>query len=167
MSMSTGPHLLDSWHASRWQDKIRVWFKGPGWRPPGLDLTHPVERTSLEDFSKFDPVVAKPARVYAFFQFVCTILAGTGMLVVAKDWASRPLLFATGLIFLSFYLQSAWTEGRAFAHWFEWLKLGLVLFALGYLQLTPATVLSLQAYLLISALFLIWLTVKPAYRTTG
>jgi alkylglycerol monooxygenase len=159
--------LLDSWHASRWQDKFRVWFKGPGWRPPGLDQTHPVERTSLEDFSKFDPVVAKPARIYAFFQFVCTILAGTGMLVVARDWASGPLLFATGMIFLSFYLQSAWTEGRAFARWLEWLKLGLVLFALGYLQLTPATVLSLQAYLLISALFLIWLTVKPAHRATG
>jgi len=159
--------FLDSWHASRWQDKIRVWFKGPGWRPPGLDLSHPVERTSLEDFSKFDPAVAKPARSYAFFQFVCTILAGTGMLVVAKDWASGPLLFATGLILLSFYLQSAWTEGRAFTRWLEWLKLGLVWFALGYLPLTPATVLSLQAYLLISALFLIWLTVKPAHGTSG
>jgi hypothetical protein len=157
--------FLDSWHAPRWQDKIRVWFKGPGWRAPGLDQSHPVERTSLEDFSKFDPVVAKPARIYAFYQFVCTILAGTGMLVVARDWASGPLFFATGLLFFSFYLQSAWTEGRAFSRWLEWSKLGLVFLGLGYLPLNPATVLSLQVYLLISVLFLIWLTVNPVQRT--
>jgi len=154
--------LLDSWHANRWQDKIRVWFREPGWRPAGLDRTHPIERISLEDFSKYDPDVSTPVKIYAFFQFFCTTLAGTGMLVVATDWPSTPVFLSTGLIFFSFYLQSAWTQERAFAKWLEWLKLGLVLVLPAYLPLSPAMVLALQAYLLISVLFLSWLTLNPA-----
>jgi len=158
--------LLDSWHANRWQDKLRVWFKGPGWRPPGLDETQPIEHTALEDFRKFDPSASLPVKAYTFFQFFCTTLAGTGMLIVAKEWNATAVLFATTLIFFSFYLQSAWTEGRAFARLLEWLKLGLVLVALANLPLNPTIVLTLQVYLLISVLALIWLSANPVQITT-
>lgn len=158
--------LLDSWHAKRWQDKLRVWFKGPGWRPPGLDETRPIEHIALEDFRKFDPSVSLPVKVYTFFQFFCTTLAGTGMLIVAKEWSITAVLFATTLIFFSFYLQSAWTEGRAFARLLEWLKLGLVLVALANLPLNPTIVLMLQVYLLISVIALIWLSANPVQITT-
>jgi len=153
--------LLDSWHAERWQDKLKVWFKGPGWRPPGLDETCPVERTALENFRKFDPPVSRPIRIYAFFQFFCTTLAGTAMLIVAKAWNTDAVVFATSLIFFSFYLQSAWAEGRKLALWLEWIKLGLVFVMTGYLPLVAAVVLTLQAYLVISALSLIYLTMRP------
>jgi len=159
--------LLDSWHAERWQDKIKVWFKGPGWRPTGLEATHPRQSTPLENFQKFDPPAAGPIRLYAFFQFFCTTLAGTGMLIVAKDWAQVPVVLITGLIFLSFYLQSMWTEGRRFARRLEWLKLGLVFLVVAYLPLNPTIVLILQAYLLISVLSLAWLTIKPAQITVS
>ena len=159
--------LLDSWHAKRWQDKIKVWFKGPGWRPPGLAEAYPTKRTDLSHFKKFSPVVSKPVRAYAFFQFFCTTLAGTGMLIVAKDWASAPLVLVTLLIFFSFYLQSAWTEGRGFVRWLEWLKLGLVFLVFSYLPLNPTTVLTLQVYLSISILSLVWLTANPVYLTVS
>jgi len=154
--------LLDSLHAARWQDKIKVWFKGPGWRPAGLDQIHPIERTPLENFRKFDPPASKPARLYAFFQFFCTTLAGTGMLIIANEWDSISLVLATSLIFISFYLQSAWTEGRSFARWLEWPKLALVFVALAYLPLNPSMLLTLHVYLLISVLMLIWLSAIPA-----
>lgn len=155
--------FLDSWHAKRWQDKIKVWFKGPGWRPPGLAEACPVKRADLAHFRKFAPEVSKPIRIYAFFQFFCTTLAGTGMLIVAKSWDSMPLVLVTLLIFLSFYIQSAWTEGRGFAGRFEWLKLGLVFVALTYLPLNPPIVLTLQVYLTISILSLIWLRTSMRY----
>ena len=154
--------LLDSWHAARWQDKIKVWFKGPGWRPPGLAEAYPVKRTSLEDFRKFDPPVSRPVRSYAFFQFFCTTLAGTGMLIVAKEWNTDAVVFATSLMFFSFYLQSMWTEGRKLAIWLEWLKLGLVLVVPAFLPLNQAMVMTLRVYLVISFLSLIYLMVQPA-----
>lgn len=159
--------LQDSWHARRWQDKIRMWFKGPGWRPAGLDQTHPIERTPLESFRKYDPSASKPARLYAFFQFLCTTLAGFGLLIIADVWDSTALIMATGLIFISFYLQSTWTEGRSFARWLEWLKLALVFVASSYLPLGPTMVLTLQAYLVISVLSLTWLMTKPLRVTTA
>jgi len=154
--------ILDSWHARRWRDKLRIWFKRPGWQPAELETRHPVERTSLRDFRKYDPEVPVPARIYAFFQFLCTTLASTGMLVVANNWPSAPLFYAIALIIISFYAQSTWTEGRRFAAWLEWLKLGLIFAAPAILPVGPAITLTLQAYLLISSVMLIWVTALHA-----
>jgi alkylglycerol monooxygenase len=157
--------LKDSWHTRRWQDKFMIWFKGPGWRPADVDKAYPVELTRLENFSKFDPGVSILVRVYAFFQFFCATLASTGLLIVAKDWTSTPLLMSIGLIFFSFYLQGVWTEGHPWARWLEWLKLGAVFVFMTRLPLTPAIELSLQIYLMISVVFLGWLTVRPVNRS--
>lgn len=152
--------FLDSWHAARWQDKIKVWFKGPGWRPGDLEETHPIKRIPLENFIRYDPPASTPARLYAFFQFFCTTLAGTGMLIVANSWSTNNLLLAVGLIFLSFYLQSLWTEGRKIAMTLEWLKLAGVFVALKYLPLTAPYDRVFLAYLAISILSLAYLTVR-------
>ena len=159
--------LLDSWHAKRWRDKIRVWFKGPGWRPAGLDETHPVEKTSLQDFSKFDPPVPVPVKIYAFYQFFCTTLAATGMLIVAGRWDTTPLFLAVGLLFFSFYTQSAWTEGRGYAWWLEWLKLASAAMLIAALPLNPVFEYAGWTYLLSSILFLSWMSLKKAQLRPG
>ena len=152
--------FLDSWRAERWGDKLGIWFKRPGWRPAGLDEKYPVEKTSLQNFSKYDPETPVPVRAYAFFQFFCTTLAATGVLVAGTSWASAPLLLAIAWIFFSFYVQSAWTEGRESAQWLEWLKLGAAFALLPGLPLTSTLQWTLQIYLLVSALILAWLTFK-------
>ena len=153
--------FVDSWRARRWRDKFRVWFKGPGWRPPGHEEAWPAERTVLEDFRKFDPPVPVPVRIYAFFQFFCATLASTGLLVAGGGWATTPLMIAIGLIFLNFYLQGAWSEARPRALWLEWLKLGAVFVAFPSLPLSHAVGLALWAYLLASILMLGWLSLGP------
>jgi alkylglycerol monooxygenase len=149
--------FLDSWHARRWQDKVMVWFRRPGWRPDGLAQSHPIERVPLENFSKYAPPVSTPVRIYAFFQFFFTTLAATGMLVAAGEWKSTPLLLSVVLLFFSFYLQSAWTEGKSYAPWLEWLKLGMVFALSKVLPINAEAILALQIYLLFSVIFLAWL----------
>jgi len=158
--------ILDSWHAVRWQDKVKVWFKGPGWRPPGLAEAYPVEKPALEHFKKYNPPVPKAVNIYAFFQFFCTTLAGTGMLIVAKDWAADTVFLATGLIFFSFYIQSLWTQGNRMAGWLEWARLVLLALIPGYLPLSPSVLTILQIYLLLSFLYLIYLTAQSAKNAT-
>jgi hypothetical protein len=102
-----------------------------------------------------------------FFQFFCTTLAGTGMLIMASQWNTTAVVFATGLIFSSFYLQSAWTQGQKFAPWLEWLKLGLVFVILGFLPLSPGFEYTLQIYLAISVATLAWLNAQPLLRATA
>jgi alkylglycerol monooxygenase len=38
---STGRWRKDSWHARSWADKVRVWFKPPGWRPADVAARFP------------------------------------------------------------------------------------------------------------------------------
>ncbi len=161
--------LLDSWRAARWQDKIKVWFKRPGWRPDGLAEAYPTTRTSLASFRKFDPPASLPVRLYTFFQFFCTTLAGTGLLIVASHWNNTDLLLAIGLVFLSFYLQSMWTEGRRLATALEWAKLALLFLALGYLPLSSSISAIFLAYFVISITSLAILTVRqePAARVSN
>lgn len=153
--------VADSWRAQNWRDKFSIWIKGPGWRPAGLDQSHPIKRSDLDNFHKFDPNVPIHFRLYAFFQFLIATLAATGLLIVADDWNSNHVLVSIGLIFFSFYLQSAWTEGRPWAKWLEWLKLVTVFIALRGLPLAPAIELGLQGYLLISVLLMFWLSIQP------
>ena len=147
--------FLDSWHAADWRDKIRVWFKGPGWRPADVEAAFPVERTDLDHFHKFDPPVPMPQRLYAFFQFVCATLFTTALLVVAGSWSPEDLLYATGLICLGFYSQSVFTEGRSWATSLEWLRLLVVYPVVTLLPTGPAFDRVILAYLVCSILFLI------------
>jgi len=159
--------FLDSWRAGNWRDKVKVWFKGPGWRPAGLDEAFPVEKVPLEQFNKFDPEAPRPVQVYAFFQFFFTTLAAAGLLVVEKDWDKAPLSLAIALIFFSFYLQSTWTEGRKLALLLEWLKLGLTAAMLAWLPLQQGLMLTVSIYLVISAVFLGWLTGTATNRRSA
>jgi hypothetical protein len=150
----------DACRARRWRDKLQIWFRAPAWRPEGLERSHPVDRPPLEDFRKWEPEVSGPHRAYAFFQFFCTTLATTGLLVVASKWDSTPLFLAVGMLCFSFYLQGAWTEGRSYAPWLEWLKLGLIFVVLPYLPMNATAQITIQAYVLLSALFLMAVTIR-------
>jgi len=152
--------LQDAWRAPLWRDKLRIWFKRPGWRPAGIPATHPAQRASLEYFRKYDPPVDHPAALYAFFQFVCATLAAVGMLVSKQDWTSTPWVYLAGLVLFSFYVHGTWAEGRAAARWLEWIKLGWAAAVLAWLPLHPSVLLAGQVYLLLSFLLLGWLTLN-------
>jgi hypothetical protein len=152
--------LQDAWRAPLWRDKLRIWFKRPGWRPAGIPATHPAQRASLEHFRKYDPPVDHPTVLYAFFQFVCATLAAVGMLVSKQDWTSTPWLYLAGLVLFSFYVHGAWAEGRAAARWLEWIKLAWAAAMLVWLPLHPSVLLAGQVYLLLSFLLLGWLTLN-------
>jgi sterol desaturase/sphingolipid hydroxylase (fatty acid hydroxylase superfamily) len=146
--------LLDSWRTERWADKLRIWFKDPGWRPADLAAACPVEKVDLDHFRKYDPPAPLAARLYAFFQFVCFTLATTGLLVVSRQWDSSQVWLATILVGLGFYVQALFTEGRRYAAILEVVKLLLVFLAADYLPLGPVVGQVVLAYLLVSALCL-------------
>lgn len=61
----------DAWHARRWQDKIKVWFMPPGWRPADVAERYPqpafdVARTA------YDPPATNGARAAAIVLFLAT-----------------------------------------------------------------------------------------------
>ena len=47
--------LKDSWHTRRWADKLRVWFKPPGWRPADVAARFPKPPFDAAALQRFDP----------------------------------------------------------------------------------------------------------------
>ncbi|MDH5455374.1 MAG: sterol desaturase family protein [Gammaproteobacteria bacterium] len=66
--------LFDARKAQRWRDKIGIWFRRTGWRPPDVEARYPKQRTDLAHFEKYDPPVAAGIRRYAVAQFALAIV---------------------------------------------------------------------------------------------
>ena len=70
----------DSWRARRWSDKLRVWWKPPGWRPDDVAARWPKPPFAVAAFERFDPPVARARQVAAFALFAALLAATTWLL---------------------------------------------------------------------------------------
>jgi alkylglycerol monooxygenase len=91
----------DAWHTRRWQDKLRVWFMPPGWRPADVADRFPHAPFTLER-EPYNPPASAAARAAAIGLFLATA-AGCGFFLwdaETMDGLSRVLwsaLLITGL----------------------------------------------------------------------
>ena len=118
--------LFDAVRARRWQDKLGIWFRRTGWRPPDVEASYPKKQFHPDAFRKFDPALARPVQRYVMGQFVVAIVttlgisalfaAGGAMAVLLPCVALWTLLWTVGLI----------NEGRAQALRLEQARLILV-----------------------------------------
>ena len=73
----------DSWYARRWQDKLRVWFGPPGWRPADVAMRFPKpDYDPRRDFTRFDPPRSLALNIYALVQIAALIAADDHFLAV-------------------------------------------------------------------------------------
>ena len=76
----------DSWRARSWADKLRVWFKHPGWRPADVEARWPKPAFDIARVERFDPPVSRGRQVAAFVLFTLLLGATAGFL-----WFSHTL----------------------------------------------------------------------------
>ena len=122
--------LFDARKAGRWRDKLGIWFRRTGWRPPDVERRFPNKNIELTSFRKFDPPVPPVVKRYAVFQFVFAIVAvlwigelyarSGAMAVVIPCLAVWILLLAIGML----------NEGRDRAKSLEFLRLLAIMPAL-------------------------------------
>ena len=62
----------DSWHAASWADKLRVWFKPPGWRPADVAALFPKAAFAL-DRVRHDPPASRTATAAAVLLFAALL----------------------------------------------------------------------------------------------
>ncbi|EHP39649.1 fatty acid hydroxylase [Cupriavidus basilensis OR16] len=95
--------------APRWQDKFKVWFKAPGWLPPGVsDDSAPFDLQRARQ--RFDPPLVAGAAPVALLQFALLMVASAGYLWQSDALGSGllwglALLLIAGLIGLGGLLQ--------------------------------------------------------------
>ena len=100
----------DTMNATRWSDKITLWFKGPGFKPAGTDQT-------THDWlaPKFDPQITAFTKRYTFTHFWLLVIA-TFVLVGFEGDLSRLWVYSlAALIAFGYYTQGAMLEGRDYA----------------------------------------------------
>ncbi|OAI94949.1 hypothetical protein AYO28_05415 [Pseudomonas putida] len=148
----------DARRASRWQDKLRIWFMPTGWRPADVAQRYPQAGQDLANFRKFEVPLAWSRQLYVVLQFVVYVALGS-YLMNAGPHLSLPALWLGALVIgFGLFVLGAALENRPWALKLEVLRLALNLpaYALaGWAGLAPVTVLGwvvLLAYGLLSLL---------------
>jgi sterol desaturase/sphingolipid hydroxylase (fatty acid hydroxylase superfamily) len=105
--------LRTSWHAKRWSDKVRVWFKPPGWQPEVVVRRFPKPLFDLRQAARFDPPASRVAQAIAALLFVLMLIATLMFLWVAHTWPLLQQLAAAATIIAGLWSVGALCEVRA------------------------------------------------------
>ena len=81
--------LHDAKRTARWRDKLGIWFRQTGWRPPDVEASFPRARADLTAFRRFDPEIPLPVRRYVLAQFSVAAMA---MLAIGVLFATNGVL---------------------------------------------------------------------------
>src|SRR5262249_37779063 len=102
----------DSWHAASWGDKLRVWFKPPGWRPADVAARFPKPAFRIER-QRFDPAMGRGAQWFALAMFLGLLGATSAFLWDAHLMSTRQqATWALGIL-AGLWLVGVVCEGRA------------------------------------------------------
>lgn len=131
----------DAWRTRNWPDKLRVWWKPPGWRPADLAAAEPAAPFVLAQQRKESPALSAAASAYAALAFVLLIAAGTHCLALAGRGGEHALDYAgyAAWIVVTLWTLGRWLDARFAARWLHaacWLALPLA--ALPHLGIHPA-----------------------------
>ncbi|MEZ2298766.1 lysoplasmalogenase family protein [Variovorax sp. RCC_210] len=96
----------DSWHARSWADKLRVWFKPPGWRPADVAARFPKPAFDIARVTRYEPAVSAGVQWFAGVQFVL-LLAGVAVFL----WFSDTVPLAQAAVWLAALTASLWAIG--------------------------------------------------------
>jgi alkylglycerol monooxygenase len=104
--------LHDSRHARRWSDKLRVWFKPPGWRPADVAARFPRPAFDIAERRRYEPTVSRRASALAAALFVALLGATSLFLWHAHRLATPWQIAGAAAIVAGLWLVGRLGEGR-------------------------------------------------------
>lgn len=96
----------DSWHARNWVDKVRVWFKPPGWRPADVAERFPKPASSLEQVQRYSPPVSTRVALFVAIQFVLLLNC-----VALFLWHADRMPLSQSTVWLAALAAGLWSVG--------------------------------------------------------
>ncbi len=96
----------DSWHARSWADKLRVWFKPPGWRPADVAERFPKPAFDLASVERYHPPIARGLAWFAGAQFVL-LMTGVAWFL----WQADKLAVGESFAWLAALGAGLWAVG--------------------------------------------------------
>ncbi|RVT51429.1 fatty acid hydroxylase family protein [Rubrivivax albus] len=96
----------DSWHARSWADKLRVWFKPPGWRPADVAARFPKPAFDLAAVRRWEPALS-PAAAWGATLLFAALLGATAVFL----WHAHLLSWPQKLASMAGILAGLWAVG--------------------------------------------------------
>lgn len=100
------PLLRDAWHTRHWRDKLRVWFKPPGWRPADVAARFPGPPFALEALRRHDPALTRVQALASVAQFALWVA-----LTLVFLWQADALSFRADAAMLGCIAAGLWVNG--------------------------------------------------------
>jgi len=104
--------LKDSWHTRHRADKLRVWFKPPGWRPVDVARRFPKPDFDLARITPFDPPASRAVLGFVVVQFVLLLLGVSAVLWFADRWPLHTLAVWSAALVAGYWAMGAVLQGR-------------------------------------------------------
>ena len=96
----------DAWHAKHWGDKLRIWFKPPGWRPPDLVARFPKAPFDISQVSTYHPNLRPAVMWFGALQFGLLLLGVAWFL-----WLAEAMAPAQRAVWLLALFAGLWSVG--------------------------------------------------------
>jgi alkylglycerol monooxygenase len=96
----------DSWHARSWRDKVRVWFKPPGWRPADVAARFPRAPFGVSRVERYHPPMTKGVAWFGAVQFTL-LLSGVAFFL----WNADRTPLSVSAIWLGVLAAVLWAVG--------------------------------------------------------
>jgi len=161
--------LLDTARrARRPLDRLRVFWKPPGWRPPDLGGFEPAPEVEAARYRKYDPEVAPSRGAYVLVQFVLVNVLTSVFLHREQTLSLGARIAGAALILASVAALGGLLDQRRWARGLERVRL-LATAGLGFWLLRPVPAGALAFLAIVSMLWLLRLreTIKPPVRQTS
>ena len=96
-----------SWRTPNWGDKIKLWFKPPGWQSDAMARANPKPAFTLGSVTTFNPPLSAGQQWFAGFQFLLVSVAVLGFL-----WFVETLPIAHSAIWCAAIAACLWANGH-------------------------------------------------------
>jgi alkylglycerol monooxygenase len=98
--------VKDSWHAGNWIDKLRVWFKPPGWRPADVAARFPKPAFDLTQVERYHPRLSAPVAWFGAIQFLILLNC-----VALFLWNADKMELPQSAVWLAALAAGLWSVG--------------------------------------------------------
>lgn len=160
--------VKDAWRAQKWKDKLTIWFKPLGWRPADVAEKYPIQKIDdVYHFEKYNPQLTKGMLVWSFSQLIVLLLLLSYLFGNLAAIGAPGIFYFGAFIFLTVYAYTELMDRNPNAWAWELMKVAYAIFIVvstgdwfGLSEFLPGAVSIFMGYLVLSAFFSIWFSVR-------
>ena len=127
--------IQDAWHAERFSDKLIIWFMPTGWRPAGVAEKYPIKVIyNPKEQKKYNTTNSQILIGWVWIQLTLTVIMILHLFNTMSYLDTPMVCLYSGFLMIQVFAYTSILDGKKYALISEYVKLGLGLGILFYLD---------------------------------